>query len=69
MARIAADSGGETFTRRDQRRSSASIYDQIGRDVGFVTQTRELTAAFAGAALLLALLAAAGALLWTQRLV
>jgi len=34
-----------------------------------VTQTRELTAAFAGAALLLALLAAAGALVWTQRLV
>ena len=46
-----------------------SIYDQIGRDVGFVTQTRELTAVFAGVALLVALVAAAGALVWTQRLV
>lgn len=67
MARIAAVSGGKTFTAESSAQL-ASIYDQIGRDVGYVTQTRELTAAFAGAALLLALLAAAGALLWTQRL-
>jgi Ca-activated chloride channel family protein len=67
MARIAAESGGKTFTA-ETGSQLASIYDQIGRDVGFVTQTRELTAAFAGAALLLALLAAAGALVWTQRL-
>ena len=46
-----------------------SIYDQIGRDVGFTTETKDLTAVFAGVALLIALLAAAGALLWTQRLV
>jgi Ca-activated chloride channel family protein len=68
MARIASVSGGQTFTA-ETGSQLASIYDQIGRDVGFVDQTRELTAAFAGAALLLALLAAAGALLWTQRLV
>ena len=68
MARIAAESGGRTFTAETSAQLG-SIYDQIGRDVGFVTQTRELTAAFAGAALLVALLAAAGALFWTQRLV
>jgi Ca-activated chloride channel homolog len=68
MARIASESGGRTFTA-ETGSQLASIYDQIGRDVGFVTQTRELTAAFAGAALLAALLAAAGALVWTQRLV
>jgi hypothetical protein len=46
-----------------------SIYDQIGRDVGFTIETKDLTAVFAGVALLIAVLAAAGALLWTQRLV
>ncbi len=68
MARIASESGGRTFTA-ETGSQLGSIYDQIGRDVGFVTQTRELTAAFAGAALLLALCAAAAALVWTQRLV
>ena len=68
MARIATESGGKTFTA-ETGSQLGSIYDQIGRDVGFVTQTRELTAAFAGVALLLALLAAAAALRWTQRLV
>ncbi len=68
MARIASVSGGQTFTA-ETGSQLASIYDQIGRDVGFIDETRELTAAFAGVALLLALLAAAGALVWTQRLV
>jgi len=68
MARIAAESGGRTFTA-ETGSQLGSIYDQIGRDVGFVTQTRELTAAFAGVALVAALLAAAAGLRWTQRLV
>jgi Ca-activated chloride channel homolog len=68
MAQIASESGGKTFTA-ETGSELGSIYDQIGRDVGFVTQTRELTAAFAGIALLMALLAAAAALRWTQRLV
>jgi Ca-activated chloride channel family protein len=68
MARIATESGGQTFTA-ETGSQLGSIYDQIGRDVGFVTQTKELTAVFAGVGLLVALLAGAGALLWTQRLV
>jgi Ca-activated chloride channel homolog len=68
MARIASDSGGQSFTA-ETADQLASIYDRIGRDVAYVVQTRELTAAFAGAALVVAVLAAAGALLWTQRLV
>ncbi len=68
MARIAAESGGRSFTAQTADQLG-SIYDQIGRDVAYVVHTRELTAAFAGAALLAALLAAAAALLWTQRLV
>ena len=68
MARIAQESGGRTFTA-ETGSQLGSIYDQIGRDVGFTTKTRELTATFAGAALLMALFAAAAALRWTQRLV
>jgi Ca-activated chloride channel homolog len=68
MAQIAADSGGRSFTAQTAGQL-ASIYDRIGRDVAYVVRTRELTAAFTGAALVIAVLAAAGALLWTQRLV
>ncbi len=68
MARIAQVSGGQSYTAQTADQL-ASIYDRIGRDVAYVTRTRDLTAAFAGAALAAALLAAAGALLWTQRIV
>lgn len=68
MARIAQESGGRTYTA-ETGTQLGSIYDQIGRDVGFTTQTRELTAAFAGVPLLMALFATAAALRWTQRLV
>ena len=68
MAQIAANSGGQSFTAQTAGQL-ASIYDRIGRDVAYVVRTRELTAAFTGAALVIAVLAAAGALLWTQRLV
>jgi Ca-activated chloride channel homolog len=68
MARIAQESGGRSFTAEsaDQLRS---IYEQIGRDVAYTVQTRDLTAAFTGLGLLTGVIAAAGALMWTQRLV
>jgi Ca-activated chloride channel family protein len=68
MAAIAQASGGKTFTAQSAGQLG-SIYDQIGRTVAYVVHTRELTAAFAGLALLLALAAAGAALVWTQRLV
>jgi len=68
MAQIAKESGGRSFTA-ESADQLGSIYAQIGRDVAYTVQTRDLTAAFAGAALLTALLAAAGSLVWTQRLV
>jgi Ca-activated chloride channel family protein len=68
MARIAQESGGRSFTAQTADQLG-SIYDQIGRDIAYTVQTRDLTAAFAGFALLIACLAAAGALRWTQRLV
>ena len=42
---------------------------QIGRDVAYIVHKRELTAAFAGIALFVALMGAVGSLFWTQRLV
>ncbi len=68
MAGIAQASGGRSFTAENAD-ELGSIYTQIGRDVAYTVQTRDLTAAFAGVALLTAVLAAAGALRWTQRLV
>ncbi len=68
MAGIAKSSGGQSFTA-ESADQLGSIYTEIGRDVAYTVQTRDLTVVFAGVALLTALLAAAGALLWTQRLV
>jgi Ca-activated chloride channel family protein len=68
MARIASESGGQSFSAQTAGQLG-SIYDRIGRDVAFVVRTRDLTVVFVGAALLAAVLAAAGALVWTQRLV
>ncbi|MFL6080615.1 MAG: VWA domain-containing protein [Ornithinibacter sp.] len=68
MAGIAQDSGGRSFTA-ESADQLGSIYTEIGRDVAYTVQTRDLTAVFAGVALLMAVLAAAGALRWTQRLV
>ena len=68
MARIASESGGREFTAETSGQL-ASIYHQIGRDVAYIVHKRELTAAFAGIALFVALMGAVGSLFWTQRLV
>ena len=67
MARIAEASGGQTFAAETGGQLEA-IYDQIGRAVGFDNQKSEITAWFTGLGLLIASLAAAAALFWTQRL-
>jgi Ca-activated chloride channel homolog len=68
MAQIASASGGRTFTAQsaDQLKS---VYGEIGRVVGYNVQHRDITAWFIGAALVLMIAAAAGALAWNQRLV
>jgi Ca-activated chloride channel family protein len=68
MAQIASLSGGETFTAQSAGQLT-SVYNQITRAVGYDVHRREITAWFTGIGLLLAVAAAAGALLWTQRLV
>jgi Ca-activated chloride channel homolog len=68
MAQIASATGGHTFTAQsaDQLKS---VYNEIGRVVGYNVQHRDITAWFIGAALILMLAAAAAALTWNQRLV
>lgn len=68
MARIAAETGGQTFTAQTASQLK-SVYDQIGRIVGYDVQHRDLTAWFTTAALVLALLAGVTALIWTQRII
>jgi Ca-activated chloride channel family protein len=68
MARIATQTGGQTFTAQSAGQLK-SVYDQIGRTVGYDVHRRAITAWFSTAALLLALLAGVAALIWTQRIV
>ena len=68
MSRIAHESGGKSFTAKSANQLH-SVYDQIGRAVGYVVHKHEVTAWFTGAALALAALAGAAALYWSSRLV
>jgi Ca-activated chloride channel family protein len=68
MAQIAKDTGGKTFTAQTAGQLQ-SVYGQIGRIVGYDVHRHEITAWFTGVALVTAMLAAVGALIWTQRLV
>ncbi len=67
MASIATASSGKTFTAQTSGQLK-SVYDQIGRAVGYEVHHHEVTAWFTGAGLALAVTAAAGALVWTQRM-
>jgi Ca-activated chloride channel family protein len=66
MARIAALSGGQTFTA-ETAGQLRSVYDQIGRAVGYDVHRREITAWFTGLGLVMAMAGAIAALIWTQR--
>jgi Ca-activated chloride channel family protein len=68
MTHIASITGGHTFSAQNADQLKA-VYNEIGRSVGYDVQHRDITAWFIAIALLLALAAAAGALVWTQRLV
>jgi Ca-activated chloride channel family protein len=67
MAQIAATTLGQTFTAQtaDQLKS---VYNQIGRVVGYDVHRHEITAWFTGIAFVVAALAGVAALMWTQRI-
>jgi Ca-activated chloride channel family protein len=67
MAQIASDTGGHTFTAESAGQLK-SVYQQIGRVVGYDTHRHEITAWFTGIALVVGVLAAIAGLLWTQRI-
>jgi Ca-activated chloride channel family protein len=68
MARIAAESGGTSFTARSAGQLK-SVYTQIGRAVGYEVHKHDVSSWFTFLGLLLAALSATAALIWTQRLV
>jgi Ca-activated chloride channel family protein len=68
MARIASESGGKSFTAQTAGQLK-SVYDQIGKAVGYEVHKHEMTVWFTLIGLVAAALAGAAALIWTQRLV
>ncbi|MGA2924869.1 MAG: VWA domain-containing protein [Solirubrobacteraceae bacterium] len=67
MAQIAQTSGGRSFNAQSADELS-SIYQRLGTRLGTVGRTREVTASFAIAGVVLLALAAAGSTRWSGRL-
>jgi Ca-activated chloride channel family protein len=68
LARVARASGGEAYTASDADRLK-QVYERLGSQLGRRKERREVTAAFAGAGLVLLLLSSAMSLSWFGRLV
>lgn len=66
LRRMAEVSHGRAFLAADAA-SLSSVYERLGSQLGRRTERREITAAFAGGALVLLLLGAAGSLTWFGR--
>lgn len=67
LARLAESTNGSSFeagTARELRR----VYADIGSSIGYRTEQREVTSWFVGLALLFAMAAAVGSLVWFSRL-
>jgi Ca-activated chloride channel homolog len=67
LAGLAAGSGGIAY-RAETAAELEAVYADIGSSIGFRTEEREVTSAMLAAALLAALVAAAGSLAWFSRL-
>jgi Ca-activated chloride channel family protein len=68
LRQIAQTSGGRSFTAADQSKLE-SIYANLGTKLSSKPEEREVTAAFAGGALLLVLVGSGLSLAWFGRLV
>jgi Ca-activated chloride channel family protein len=67
MQDIAKNANGKSFTASTAGQLN-SVYEQIRRSVGYDSVVRDITAWFTGLGLLLAILTAAAALFWMQRI-
>jgi Ca-activated chloride channel homolog len=67
MKQIADVTGGKSFTASTANQLN-SVYEQIRRTVGYDNEERQITAWFTGIGLAMAVLAAAAALVWVQRM-
>jgi Ca-activated chloride channel family protein len=68
LAKVAATTGGQAFTAQTTGKLQ-SVYQEIGRTVGYDVHRRDISGWFLGTAILGLLLAGAAALVWNQRLV
>ena len=68
LAEVAKASGGKTFTAADTNKLS-DVYKSLGSLLGTKNEKRQITAGFAGGALVLLLLGAAMSLRWFGRLI
>ena len=68
MQQIASGSGGKSFTAKSANQLT-SVYEQIRKSVGYDTVRRDMATWFTGIGLVLMILTAGAALIWSQRLV
>ena len=68
LAEVAKASGGKTYTAADTNKLS-DVYKSLGSLLGTKNEKRQITAGFAGGALVLLLLGAAMSLRWFGRLI
>jgi Ca-activated chloride channel homolog len=68
LAEVAKASGGKTYTAADAN-SLSDVYKSLGSLLGTKNEKRQMTAGFAGGALVLLLVAAAMSLRWFGRLI
>ena len=67
LRQVADTTGGRFFTAVSAE-ELGQVFDDVGSEVGFATEQREVSEWFLGAGLLILVLAAAGSLLWFSRL-
>jgi Ca-activated chloride channel family protein len=66
LAALARETGGQSYTAQSGEELNG-VYKDIGSQVGYVTERREVTALLTGLGLLAALAAAGTSLLWSAR--
>jgi Ca-activated chloride channel family protein len=68
LSQLAADTGG-TYHSAASAQELQTVYKDIGSQIGYMTERRDISWRFLTAGLLMALLAGATSMLWAGRLV